>query len=220
MPAPLTVFTGLVVPMDRADVDTDAMIPKQYLKSSKSTGFGANLFDSWRYLDPGDIDTDPARRRLNPSFVLNQPRYQGASIMLARGGFGCGSSREQAVWAMRDYGIRAYLAPGYSEIFYNNSLKCGLLPVVLPEAQIDELFPLVESVPGFKLTVDLVEQRIVLANGKAFSFSIDGFRRRCLIEGLDETTYALAHAERIRAYEKERARTTPWLTLQYKQGEA
>ncbi len=220
MPAPFKVFTGLVVPMDRADVDTDAMIPKQYLKSSKSSGFGANLFDSWRYLDPGDLDTDPATRRPNPGFVLNQPRYRGASIMLARRGFGCGSSRENAVWAMRDYGIRAYLAPSYGDIFYNNSFKNGLLPVILADAQIDMLFPMVVSTPGFKLTIDLVEQRVVLANGKVFPFSIDGFRRRCLIEGLDETTFALGHAERIRAYEKERARSTPWLALHYKQGGA
>lgn len=210
---PFTIFTGLVAPIDRADVDTDAMVPKQYLRSSASAGFGDILFDSWRYLDPGDVGVDVRTRRINPAFVLNQPRYQGARILLARATFGCGSSREHAVWALRDYGIRAYIAPAFGEIFFNNSLKNGLLPVVLPENQVAELFRQVHGAPGYALTIDLVGERVRLPDGRAMPFSIDKFRRRCLLEGLDDIAFALTRAKQIRDFEKQRARDVPWLQL-------
>lgn len=207
-----TVHRGLVAPLDRANVDTDAIIPKQFLKSIKRTGFGPNLFDGWRYLDVGQPDGDNSKRPLNPDFVLNQPRYQGASILLARENFGCGSSREHAPWALVDYGFRAVIAPSFAEIFFNNSFKNGLLPIVLPEAQMDELFNDTVASPGFELVVDLQAQRISHADGKkSYSFDIDPFRKYCLLNGLDDIGLTLRHADKIKAYEAQRRAAQPWL---------
>ncbi len=202
--------TGLVVPLDRLNVDTDAIIPKQFLKAVGRTGFGANLFDNWRYLDPGEPGQEVPRRP-NPDFVLNKPRYRGASILLARGNFGCGSSREHAPWALLEYGIRAIVAPSFADIFYNNSLKNGLLPVVLPEAVVDRLFQAVEAEAGYSLTIDLRAQR-VFANGEDIGgFAIDPFRKECLLNGLDDIGWTLAHEADIREYEVRRRREAPWL---------
>jgi 3-isopropylmalate/(R)-2-methylmalate dehydratase small subunit len=207
---PFTVFTGVVAPLDRANVDTDAIIPKQYLKSIKRTGFGPFLFDDWRYLDPGDLDVAPASRRPNPAFVLNQPRYRGASILLARENFGCGSSREHAVWALTDFGFRTVIAPSYADIFFSNSFKTGFLPIVLPKADIDALFA--EAVAeGYKLTIDLPAQAVVTPAGRRFGFEIDAFRKDCLINGLDEIGLTLKHAEAIRTFEARRRSQAPWL---------
>ena len=205
---------GLVVPLDRANVDTDAIIPKQFLKSVQRAGFGPNLFDEWRYLDHGEPGMDPAARRPNPDFVLNQPRYQGASILLARDNFGCGSSREHAVWALLDYGIRVVIAPSFADIFYNNCFKNGVLPVVLDAATVDRLFAEVQDRPGYRLVVDLVHQRIVLPDGEEIPFEIDAFRRDCLLAGLDEIGLTLQHADEIRAYEERRRREAPWLFVE------
>jgi 3-isopropylmalate/(R)-2-methylmalate dehydratase small subunit len=202
---------GLVAPLDRANVDTDAIIPKQYLKSIKRTGFGPNLFDDWRYLDPGEPGMDHSKRRLNPEFVLNQPRYQGASILLARDNFGCGSSREHAPWALLDYGIRAIIAPSYADIFYNNSFKNGLLPIVLARDIVDRLFKETTDAPGYRLTVNLAAQTVMTPAGVAFSFEIDAFRRHCLLHGLDDIGLTLQHVDEIRAYETRRRREAPWL---------
>ncbi len=207
-------LNGLVVPLDRANVDTDAIIPKQFLKSVQRSGFGSNLFDEWRYLDHGEPGTDPAGRRPNPDFVLNQPRYQGASILLARDNFGCGSSREHAVWALLDYGIRVVIAPSFADIFYNNCFKNGVLPIVLDAATVERLFAAVADNPGYRLTVDLVRQRIALPDGEEIPFDIDAFRRDCLLAGLDEIGLTLRHAEEIRAYEARRRREAPWLFVE------
>jgi 3-isopropylmalate/(R)-2-methylmalate dehydratase small subunit len=204
-------LTGLVVPIDRANVDTDAIIPKQYLKSIKRAGFGPNLFDGWRYLDPGEPGMDHSRRRPNPEFVLNQPRYRGAQILLARENFGCGSSREHAPWALADYGIRALIAPSYADIFYGNCFKNGLLPIVLPADVVDGLFRETLAAEGYRLTVDLVAQSVMTPRGEAFSFDIDPFRKHCLLEGLDEIGLTLQHADEIHAYEERRRREAPWL---------
>ncbi|MDX1654412.1 MAG: 3-isopropylmalate dehydratase small subunit [Candidatus Competibacteraceae bacterium] len=208
---PFVEETGIVVPLDRSNVDTDAIIPKQYLKSIKRTGFGPNLFDDWRYLDPGEPGMDPASRRPNPDFVLNQDRYQGATILLARKNFGCGSSREHAVWALTDYGFRAVIAPSFAEIFFNNSFKTGLLPIVLTEAEVDRLFHQVQEDPGARLTIDLPAQSVTTHEGEVFHFDIDEFRKHCLLQGLDDIGLTLQHADEIRDYEKRRMEEAPWL---------
>jgi 3-isopropylmalate/(R)-2-methylmalate dehydratase small subunit len=205
------VHKGLVAPMDRENVDTDAIIPKQYLKSIKRTGFGPNLFDEWRYLDVGQPGQDPATRKPNPDFVLNQPRYQGASILLARKNFGCGSSREHAPWALEQYGFRALIAPSFADIFFNNCFKNGLLPIVLGESQVDRLFNEVAAFPGYELTVDLEAQRIIKPDGEQISFDIEPFRKTCLLGGLDDIGLTLQHANDIRAFEAHRLATKPWL---------
>jgi 3-isopropylmalate/(R)-2-methylmalate dehydratase small subunit len=207
-----TTLTGIVAPLDRANVDTDQIIPKQFLKSIHRSGFGPNLFDAWRYLDPGEPGMDHARRPKNPQFVLNQPRYQGASILLARRNFGCGSSREHAPWALQDYGFRCVIAPSYADIFYNNCFKNGFLPVVLAEGEVDALFHDCAAFPGFRLSVDLAEQTVATENrSKVFRFEIDPFRKYCLLNGLDEIGLTLRHADKIRAYEAKRQAELPWL---------
>jgi 3-isopropylmalate/(R)-2-methylmalate dehydratase small subunit len=202
---------GLVAPIDRANVDTDAIIPKQFLKSIKRTGFGVNLFDEWRYLDHGEPGMDNSRRTLNPGFVLNQPRYKGAQILLARDNFGCGSSREHAPWALMDFGFRALIAPSYADIFYNNCVKNGLLPVVLDAASVDQLFREVEVTPGYRLVIDLERQAVTAPGGRSFAFIIDSARRHHLLEGLDEIGLTLKHADEIRAFEAKRKAEQPWL---------
>ena len=206
-----TVHTGLVIPLDRSNVDTDAIIPKQYLKSIQRTGFGPTLFDDWRYLEPGEPGMDHSKRTPNPDFVLNAPRYAGASVLLARENFGCGSSREHAVWALTDYGIRAVIAPSYADIFFNNSFKNGLLPLTLPAEVIDQLFVEAQATEGYQLTVNLEEQQVVTPSGAAFAFSIDEFRKYCLLNGLDDIGLTLQHADDIRAYEAKRKQVAPWL---------
>lgn len=208
-----TVLDGIVAPLDRANVDTDAIIPKQFLKSIKRSGFGPNLFDEWRYLDHGEPGMDNSRRPLNPDFVLNQPRYQGASILLARKNFGCGSSREHAPWALEQYGFRAVIAPSFADIFFNNCFKNGLLPVVLPESQIDNLFNEVKAFPGYRLIVDL-ENQIVTNSQKSvvYPFEVDVFRKYCLLNGLDDIGLTLRQADKIRAFEERHLRAQPWLT--------
>ena len=204
-------LAGLVLPLDRVNVDTDAIIPKQYLKSIKRTGFGPTLFDGWRYLDAGEPGMDHTRRRINPDFVLNQPRYQGATILLARENFGCGSSREHAPWALMDYGIRAIIAPSYADIFYNNSFKNGLLPIVLPRETVTHLFDATHAHPGYGLTVDLAAQCVVTPDGQVFTFEIDAFRKHCLLNGLDDIGLTLQHVGEIRAYEERHRQQAPWL---------
>jgi 3-isopropylmalate/(R)-2-methylmalate dehydratase small subunit len=207
-----TVHEGLVAPLDRANVDTDAIIPKQFLKSIRRTGFGPNLFDEWRYLDHGEPGQDNSRRPLNPDFVLNQPRDQGASILLARKNFGCGSSREHAPWALQQYGFRAIVAPSFADIFFNNCYKSGLLPIVLSEAQVDQLFNEVKAFSGFKLVVDLENQVLRTADGRlGFEFPIDDFRKYCLLNGLDDIGLTLRHADEIRAFEERHLARQPWL---------
>ncbi|WML91525.1 3-isopropylmalate dehydratase small subunit [Thiothrix lacustris] len=206
-----TVHTGLVVPLDRSNVDTDAIIPKQYLKSIQRTGFGPTLFDDWRYLEPGEPGMDHSKRTPNPDFVLNFPRYAGASVLLARENFGCGSSREHAVWALTDYGIRAVIAPSYADIFFNNSFKNGLLPLTLPAEVIDQLFTEAQAAEGYQLTVDLEKQQVVTPSSAAFAFSIDEFRKYCLLNGLDDIGLTLQHAADIKAYETQRKQAAPWL---------
>ena len=206
-----TVLNGLVAPMDRANVDTDAIIAKQFLKSIKRTGYGPNLFDSWRYLDHGEPGMDNSKRPLNPDFVLNQPRYQGAQILIARKNFGCGSSREHAPWALLDYGFRCVIAPSFGDIFYNNSFKNGLLPIRLSESEVDRLFYETASFPGFKLVVDLEKQTVSTADGALrYGFEVDPFRRDCLLKGLDEIGLTLRHADKIRAFEALREQQFPW----------
>ncbi len=202
---------GIAVPLDRANVDTDAIIPKQFLKSIKRSGFGPNLFDEWRWLDPGEPGIDNSKRRINPVFVLNRPRYQGATILLARDNFGCGSSREHAVWALADFGIRAILAPSYADIFYNNCFKNGVLPIVLPAAEVDRLFDEVEAMPGYRLRIDLPAQTITLPSGVVIDFDIEPFRKDRLLQGLDEIGVTLTQRDRILAYEETRRREAPWL---------
>ena len=206
-----TVHKGLVAPMDRENVDTDAIIPKQFLKSIKRSGFGPNLFDEWRYLDHGEPGQDPASRKPNPDFVLNQPRYAGASVLIARSNFGCGSSREHAPWALQQYGFRAILAPSFADIFFNNCFKNGLLPIVLPESAIARLFDEVYAFPGYQLTVDLPRQVVVKPDGSELPFDIEPFRKECLIGGLDEIGLTLQHTDKIRAYEAQRIAAKPWL---------
>ncbi|MHB8624223.1 MAG: 3-isopropylmalate dehydratase small subunit [Sulfuricaulis sp.] len=204
-------LTGLVMPLDRANVDTDAIIPKQYLKSIKRTGFGPNLFDNWRYLDPGEPGMDHLQRRVNSGFVLNLPRYQGAQILLARDNFGCGSSREHAPWALMDYGFRVIVAPSYADIFYNNSFKNGLLPIVLEPDVVERLFRETEATPGYRLIVDLAMQQVRTAAGSVFKFEIDSFRQHCLLNGLDDIGLTLQHVRDIKNYEARRRNETPWL---------
>ncbi len=206
-----TVHQGLVVPLDRENVDTDAIIPKQFLKSIKKTGFGPNLFDEWRYLDHGEPGMDPATRRPNPDFVLNQPRYAGGSILLTRKNFGCGSSREHAPWALQQYGFRAILAPSYADIFFNNCFKNGLLPVVLTESAIARLFDEVNAFPGYRLTVDLERQMVVKPDGTEISFDVQPFRKYCLLNGLDDIGLTLKHQDKIEAFEASRLAAKPWL---------
>ena len=206
-----TIHQGLVVPLDRENVDTDAIIPKQFLKSIKKTGFGPNLFDEWRYLDKGEPGMDPATRKPNPDFVLNQPRYAGASVLLARKNFGCGSSREHAPWALQQYGIRALIAPSFADIFFNNCFKNGLLPIVLPEAQVAKLFDEVAAFPGYQLTVDLPRQVIVKPDGTELPFDVQPFRKECLLNGWDDIGLTLRQSEKIKTFEAERLATKPWL---------
>lgn len=208
---PFTVVKGLVAPLDRINVDTDAIIPKQFLKSIKRTGFGPNLFDAWRYLDHGEPGQDCRNRPLNPKFVLNQPRYQEASILLARNNFGCGSSREHAVWALVDDGFRAVIASSFADIFHNNAFKNGLLPITLDEAAIDELFQEVEATPGYRLLIDLPAQEMITPEKRILPFAVDEFRKHCLIEGLDDIDLTLQYVDEIRAYEKRQHLETPWL---------
>ncbi len=206
-----TVHQGVVVPIDRENVDTDAIIPKQFLKSIRRTGFGPNLFDEWRYLDHGEPGQDPASRKPNPDFVLNQPRYQGASIMLARKNFGCGSSREHAPWAIEQWGIRAVIGSSFADIFFNNCFKTGLLPIVLPEHEVARMFDEVAAFPGYALTVDLPRQRVVKPDGSELPFEITEFRKHCLVGGLDEIGLTLRKADKVRAFEAERIARMPWL---------
>jgi len=209
---PFRVHTGLVVPLDRANVDTDAIIPKQFLKSIKRSGFGPNLFDEWRYLDHGEPGMDNARRPRNPEFVLNDPRYEGASILLARRNFGCGSSREHAPWALADFGFRVLIAPSFADIFFNNCYKNGLLPIVLPESEVDRLFADAMAFPGFRLTVDLPRQVVSTPDGTlVYAFEVEPFRKHSLLNGLDEIGLTLQHAEAIRAFEAKRLTEQPWI---------
>ena len=207
----LTQFEALVAPLDRANVDTDAIIPKQFLKSIQRSGFGPNAFDEWRYLDQGEPGMDNSKRPLNPDFVLNQQRYQGAGILLARKNFGCGSSREHAPWALLDYGFKVIISPSYADIFYNNCFKNGILPIILGEYEIDALFKEVEAEPGYSLRVDLNQQQIIKADTTVISFTTDPFRRECLLNGWDDIGLTLLHAEDIRSYEQRRQSETPWL---------
>ncbi len=206
-----TVHQGLVAPMDRENVDTDAIIPKQFLKSIRKTGFGPNLFDAWRYLDAGFPGQDPATRRPNPDFVLNQPRYKGASILLARKNFGCGSSREHAPWALDQYGFRAIIAPSYADIFFNNSFKNGLLPIVLSEAQVGQLFDEALAFPGYQLTIDLERQVVIKPQGEEMAFEVQAFKKFCLLGGYDDIGLTLRQSDKIKAFEAERLAKKPWL---------
>ena len=207
-----TRLEGLVAPLDRANVDTDAIIPKQFLKSIKRSGFGVNLFDAWRYTDQGEPGMDNSKRKLNPDFVLNEPRYKGANVLVARKNFGCGSSREHAPWALGDYGFRALIAPSYADIFYNNCFKNGLLPIVLPETQVDRLFHDVAAFPGFRVIVDLAAQTVSYPDGsQVFVFEVDAFRKHCLLNGLDDIGLTLQHVDEIKAFESKRRLEQPWL---------
>ncbi len=206
-----TVHKGLVAPMDRENVDTDAIIPKQFLKSIARSGFGPNLFDAWRYLDKGEPGMDPASRKPNPDFVLNQSRYQGASILLARKNFGCGSSREHAPWALEQFGFRALIAPSFADIFFSNCFKNGLLPIVLPELQVARLFDEVQGFNGYSLTIDLPRQVVIKADGTELPFDVQPFRKYCLVNGFDDIGLTLRHADKIKAYEAQRLARMPWL---------
>jgi 3-isopropylmalate/(R)-2-methylmalate dehydratase small subunit len=206
-----TQHAGLAVPIDRANVDTDQIIPKQFLKSIHRRGFGANLFDEWRYLDPGAPGQDPSTRRPNPAFVLNLPRYRGASILVARANFGCGSSREHAPWALEEFGIRALIAPSFAEIFYGNCLKNGLLPVVLDESVVERILAQLQAQPGYSLSVDLQQQTVTTPSGEVFRFDMDDFRRQCLLNGWDDIALTLRHSEKIREFETRRLASHPWL---------
>ncbi|MCK9529799.1 MAG: 3-isopropylmalate dehydratase small subunit [Gammaproteobacteria bacterium] len=207
----LNKLNGIVAPLDRANVDTDAIIPKQFLKSIKRSGFGPNLFDEWRYLDVGEPGMDNSKRPLNPDFVLNQPRYQGAQVLLARQNFGCGSSREHAPWALLDYGFRVIIAPSFADIFFNNCFKNGILPVVLDEAKVDQLFKEVAASEGYRLAMDLDAQTLTTPTGEVIRFEVDPFRKHCLLEGLDDIGLTLQHVDAIRAYEAKRRTEAPWL---------
>ena len=207
-----TVHQGLVAPMDRDNVDTDAIIPKQFLKSIQRSGFGPNLFDEWRYLDqPGQPGVPESARQPNPDFVLNQPRYAGASVLLARKNFGCGSSREHAPWALDQYGFRAIIAPSFADIFFNNCFKNGLLPIVLPEATVAQLFDEVAAFPGYQLTIDLERQVIVRPQGEEIPFEVQAFRKYCLLNGFDDIGLTLRQSDKIKAFEAQRLATKPWL---------
>ncbi len=204
-------FSGLVAPMDRANVDTDAIIPKQFLKSIKRSGFGQNLFDEWRYLDHGEPGMDAAQRQPNPEFVLNKLRYQGAQILLARANFGCGSSREHAPWSLQDYGFRVIIAPSFADIFFNNCFKIGILPIILSAEILDQLFEQVNAAEGYALTIDLQAQTVSTSNGDVFAFEVDSFRKHCLVNGLDEIGLTLEKAEKIKQFEQQRREQQPWL---------
>ncbi|WP_415900775.1 3-isopropylmalate dehydratase small subunit [Neptuniibacter sp. QD48_11] len=206
-----TLHTGIAAPLDRANVDTDMIIPKQFLKSIKRSGFGKNLFDELRYLDEGQPDQECTGRPLNEEFVLNLPRYKGTSVLLARENFGCGSSREHAPWALDDFGIRSVIAPSFAEIFYNNCFKNGLLPIILSEEQVDQLFKEVAATEGYELTVDLENQIVKTPSGEEMVFEIDDFRKHCLLNGLDDIGLTLQHADDIKAYEDKRRQSAPWL---------
>lgn len=206
-----TLVQGLAAPMDRANIDTDMIIPKQFLKSIKRTGFGKNLFDELRYLDEGKPDQECTGRPLNMDFPLNLPRYQGASILLSRENFGCGSSREHAPWALDDYGFRSVIAPSFADIFYNNCFKNGLLPITLDEAIVDQLFKEMYATEGYELTIDLASQQVKTPSGASFAFEVDEFRKHCLLNGLDDIGLTLEHADSIRAYEQKRRAEAPWL---------
>ncbi|WP_374399104.1 3-isopropylmalate dehydratase small subunit [Niveibacterium sp.] len=206
-----SVLDGLVAPMDRANVDTDAIIPKQFLKSIKRSGFGPNLFDEWRYMNHGEPGMDNATRPLNPNFVLNQQRFQGARILLTRDNFGCGSSREHAPWAIEDYGFRALIGTSFADIFFNNCFKNGLLPIKLPAAEVDDLFDQVNATPGYKLRIDLDAQTVTRPDGKVIPFDVDPFRKYCLLNGFDDIGLTLRHADKIREFEARRQAEQPWL---------
>lgn len=208
---PYTREVGLVVPLDRANVDTDQIIPKQFLKSIKRTGFGANLFDEWRYLDEGYLGLDNSKRPLNTEFVLNQPQYQGASVLLARENFGCGSSREHAPWALEEYGFRTVIAPSFADIFFNNCFKNGMLPVILTEAEVGVLFAEAAATSDYRLTIDLATQQVIRPHGEAFAFEVDAFRKHCLLNGLDDIGLTLQDAESIRAFEAKTQASRPWI---------
>jgi len=201
----------LVVPLDRANVDTDAIIPKQFLKSIKRSGFGPNAFDEWRYLDHGEPGMDNSKRKINPDFVLNQTRYQGGSVLLARENFGCGSSREHAPWALEDYGFRAIIAPSFADIFFNNCFKNGMLPIVLSADDVDALFKETESAEGYKLNIDLSTQTITAPSGKTYTFEVDAFRKHCLLNGLDDIGLTMQHQDAIKAFETKHKAVQPWL---------
>ena len=207
---PFTQLDGLVAPLDRANVDTDAIIPKQFLKSIKRSGFGPNAFDEWRYLDVGQPGQDNSQRPLNPDFVLNQPRYQGAQILLTRDNFGCGSSREHAPWALEDYGFRVLIGPSFADIFFNNSFKNGLLPIRLDAAEVDELFLQCEANEGYRLAVDLAAQTVTRPDGKVIHFEVDAFRKECLLNGWDDIGLTLRHEDKIRAFEAQRRAQHPY----------
>jgi len=206
-----TLLNGLVAPLDRANVDTDAIIPKQFLKSIKRSGFGPNAFDEWRYLDHGEPGMDNSQRPLNPDFVLNQPRYQGAQVLLARENFGCGSSREHAPWALEDYGFRAIIAPSFADIFFNNCFKNGLLPIRLAAEQVDALFKAVEAAPGYRLKIDLERQTITAPDGTVYPFEVEAFRKHCLLNGLDDIGLTLQHVDEIAAFEAKHRAAQTWL---------
>lgn len=212
-----TVHTGLVVPLDRENVDTDAIIPKQFLKSIKRTGFGPNLFDEWRYLDHGEPGMDPATRQPNPDFILNQPRYKNASILLTRENFGCGSSREHAPWALQQYGFHALIGPSYADIFFNNCFKNGLLPIVQPKDVVDALFDAVARTEGYTLTIDLAQQLITRPDGSTLAFDVEPFRKHCLLGGLDDIGLTLQHSAAIQAFEARRLAAQPWLARTWSQ---
>jgi 3-isopropylmalate/(R)-2-methylmalate dehydratase small subunit len=206
-----TLHAGLVAPLDRENVDTDAIIPKQFLKSIHRTGFGPNLFDAWRYLDPGEPGQDPHSRKPNPDFVLNQPRFRGASILIARKNFGCGSSREHAPWALQQYGFKAIIAPSYADIFFNNCFKNGLLPIVLPDFHLDHLFQEVAAHLGYRLAIDLPAQTVTTPSGQVMRFDVEPFRKECLVNGWDDIGLTLRRQDAIRAYEERRRASEPWI---------
>jgi 3-isopropylmalate/(R)-2-methylmalate dehydratase small subunit len=208
---PFITYTGIVAPLDRANVDTDAIIPKQFLKSIKKTGFGPHLFDEWRYLDHGESGMDMAQRKKNPEFVLNHPRYEKATILIARENFGCGSSREHAPWAIEDYGFRAILAPSFADIFFSNCFKNGLLPIVLPTETIDDLFKAINKQEGYSLTIDLENQSVILPSNNKINFQVDAFRKHCLVNGLDDIGLTMQHSETIKAFEKSYYQKNSWL---------
>ncbi len=204
-------FNGLAVPLDRANVDTDAIIPKQFLKSIKRSGFGRYLFDEWRFMDHGEPGMDLSQREINPDFILNQPRYLGAEVLLARANFGCGSSREHAPWALQDYGFRVIIAPSFADIFFNNCFKIGLLPIVLDLAVLDQFFEDIKLNEGYTLSIDLALQKVTAPNGDTFDFEVDSFRKHCLLNGLDEISLTLQYADKIKQFEKKRQLEQPWL---------
>jgi len=208
---PFTLLDGLVVPLDRANVDTDAIIPKQFLKSIKRSGFGPNAFDEWRYLDHGEPGMDNSKRQINPDFVLNKPRYQGGSVLLARENFGCGSSREHAPWALEDYGFRSIIAPSFADIFFNNCFKNGMLPIVLPAEIVDELFQEVEAQSGYQLAIDLEAQTVITPSGKSYPFEVDAFRKHCLLNGLDDIGLTMQQQDKIKTFEIKHQASQPWL---------